>query len=68
MKKPVNIKLLDIRKSLNLLQREVAEKAGISREYYTQIETGERVPSLPVASKISEALGLSLDDFFSFLG
>ncbi len=59
-----NVRLVDIRKSSNLLQREVAEKANISREHYTQIESGVRKPSLQVAVDLAKALDIPLEEFF----
>ena len=40
---------------------QLASKAGISRPYLTQIETGKREPMFPVMAKIARALDVSLD-------
>lgn len=50
----------------NLTQQEVADKAGISRVHYTQIENGShnKNPSLDVAIKIKKALQYHDDDLF----
>ena len=53
-----------IRINQNLSHKEVAEKAQISRVFYTQIENGNRTPSMKVAKRLADAFGLSLDDFF----
>jgi len=37
---------------------------GISRSYYSQIETGDKQPSLQVALRIKQALGYYGDDIF----
>jgi len=57
-------KLAKIRTEKGMVQKDVALKAGVSRAFYTQVETGVRVPSLPIAKSIADALGISLDTFF----
>lgn len=44
-----------------MTQAELAEKAGISRNYLTEIETGVKNGSVSAIKKLSEALGVSLD-------
>ena len=45
-----------------LTQRELAEAAGISKPYLSQIESGKRSGTTEVLSAIANALDLSLDD------
>ena len=40
----------------NMTQKEIAEKVGIARNTYTNIELGVKNPSLNVALKIKEVL------------
>lgn len=49
-----------------LTQKELADKVGISRVHYTQIEkaSNNKNPSLEVALKIKTALDYSNDDLF----
>lgn len=56
--------LMGLRNAKGLTQSEVAEIAGISRSYYTQIETGTRNPTGETALKISKALGFKMEYFF----
>lgn len=49
--------LKEKRDEKGLVQRDVAEKVGISRQFYTLIETGARNPSTKVAKKIATTLG-----------
>ncbi len=49
------------RKEQKLTQAKLAEKAGISRNYLTEIETGVKNGSVSAIKKLSEALGVSLD-------
>ena len=43
-------------------QQELAEAAGISKPYLSQIETGKRTGTTEVLSAIANALDLTLDD------
>jgi transcriptional regulator with XRE-family HTH domain len=56
-------KLKRFRMAKGLNQTEFAEKLGVDRSYYSQIENG-RVPSMALLEKIAEALGKNLKDFF----
>ncbi|WP_299417565.1 helix-turn-helix transcriptional regulator [uncultured Sulfitobacter sp.] len=56
------------RKKLNLSQEELSEKAGISRPYLSQIESGTRPGSVSVLEKIAGALGIEVKEFFSTPG
>ena len=47
--------LREARLALGLTQEEVARRAGIARNYYTEIERGA-TPSLGVALRIAEVL------------
>lgn len=48
----------------NVTQQEVAEAAGIQRSFYTQIETGERNPSVKTAKQIALVLNFDWTIFF----
>lgn len=56
--------LLNARIERNLTQEEVAQKAGISRSAYTNIERGVKNPSFDVAVRIKKAVGRQNDDIF----
>lgn len=56
--------LVKARKELNLTQAEVAKFAGISRSAYSNIETGNRDPSVYVAKKIGKCLGFDWTLFY----
>jgi DNA-binding XRE family transcriptional regulator len=45
-----------------LTQQQVAEKAGISKPYLSQLETGQRKGTMEVLSAIARVLDLSLED------
>lgn len=56
--------LKDIRLKLDLTQEQVAERAGISRTFYTEIETGSKKPSIKTAKKIAQVLNFDWVIFF----
>ena len=50
--------LKKLREEKGMSQEDVARETGmISRCHYTNIENGDRAPSVPVAKKIAETLG-----------
>lgn len=62
------ITLQHLRSQLGLTQEAVAQKIGISRCFYTQLENGRRTPSLGVAAKLASFYGVNIDDIFLALG
>lgn len=50
------------RVELKMMQMEVAEKADISNNFYSNIERGNTKPSVETVFKICKALNLSLDE------
>ena len=60
--------LKNLRKENDLNLREMAELMGISRQYYSYIEKGERLPDLTFSMviKLSELFGISLNDIKDF--
>lgn len=57
-------KLKDLRVACGFSQYTFADALGVSRSHYSQIETGDKTPSLPLARKIKSILGYSNDDIF----
>lgn len=53
-----------IRAERNWSQGELAEKLGVSRQTINAIETGKYDPSLPLAFKIAQLVGLKIEDLF----
>lgn len=56
-------RLREYRKSKGMTQAELAEKAGISRSYYADIEKDYYNPSLETLKSISTALGVAPSAF-----
>lgn len=48
-----------------LTHEEVAKLIGITRQYYSMIENGTRTPSVPIAKRIGEILGVEWTIFFA---
>ncbi len=53
------------RKYRGMTQRELAEMAGITKAYLSQIETGKRTGTTDILTKLARALGLTLDEIVS---
>lgn len=56
--------LLHARKNAGMTQQELADASGIQRSYYGLIETGQRNPTLRIATKIAAALDTDLEHVF----
>ena len=56
--------LKDLRDERSLTQEELSKMAGISRSHYTQIEAGNKTPSIKVAQDIAEVLNFKWTLFF----
>jgi len=58
--------LKKIRETAGLSQSQVAEKAGITQNYYSYIESGQRGEKLPIqtAKKIAKALNFDWQKFY----
>ncbi len=52
----------------DLTQAELAEKAGVTRKSVNAIETGRMVPSVLLALKLANALGVTVDALFTLDG
>lgn len=46
-------------------QAELAERVGVSRNSINSIENGKFDPSLPLAFRIADAFGLTVEEVFS---
>jgi len=54
-------RLSALRKEKKISQQELAEKAGIHPNVLGRYERGEATPSVEMAAKLANALGISLD-------
>ncbi len=60
--------LIDLRKKYELTQKQVAQLAGISRSYYSEIEVGTKNPGGQTAKKIADVLDFNMVLFFEDKG
>jgi len=56
-----------LRRSRGLTQDGCAQVLGISRSYYSQLESGARRWSLDLAGKMADVLQISLEEFFDIV-
>ena len=56
--------LKQFRKEKGISQTKLASMVGLKQTTISQYEKGSRKPDLTKAKKLSDALGISLDDFF----
>ena len=49
-----------------MTQQQLADKAGVTRQTIIAIEAGKYSPSLALAFRIADALGVSIQDVFRY--
>lgn len=59
-------RIREIRKSQGLSQEKLAERAGISAQYVSNIERGKENPTLDLLLRLAEALRVSLAQMCDF--
>lgn len=60
----MNNRLRPLRAERNWSQSDLAERLGVSRQSVNAIETGKYDPSLPLAFRVAELFGLSIEQVF----
>jgi transcriptional regulator with XRE-family HTH domain len=58
----VGTRIRALRQERGLLQKQLAEKAGLTASMMSQIESGRLTPTLPTLGKIAGAFGISVPD------
>ena len=58
-------RLRDFRGERGWSQQDLAERLGVSRQSVNAIETGRYDPSLPLAFRIAELFGLTIEQVFT---
>lgn len=58
-------KIEKLRRQKDITQEELAEKAGLHRAYFWDIENGRNI-SIKTAYKIARALNVSLSELFNY--
>ena len=52
--------MVDARNSINMTQKELSERTGISQADISKIENGTRNPSLKLLKRLAEGMGMTL--------
>lgn len=60
----MRVKLQKLREASGYTQVTMSAAVGVSRSHYSQIETGEKYPSLRLAMRIKHVLNYPGDDLF----
>ena len=60
----MNNRLRLLRAERNWTQQDLAQRLEVSRQSVNAIETGKYDPSLPLAFRIAELFGLSIEEVF----
>jgi len=67
IKKVVGDKIKDLRNGRSWSQEELADKANVSRSFMGEIERGQANATIESLEKITNALEITLEDFFKNL-
>lgn len=65
MKDHVAQEIRRLRRDRGLTQEELSERANVSQKFLSEMERARANPSLSVMSRVSNALGVSLAEFFA---
>ena len=60
----MRVKLQNLREACGFTQQTFSEAIGISRSHYSQIESGDKQPSLKTAIRIKQTLSYFDDNIF----
>lgn len=60
----MNTKIKELRKKSNLSQEDLALAVGTTRQTIISIESGKYIASLPLAYKIANYFGLTIEEVF----
>lgn len=58
----MNIRLKDIREARNISQDDIAKQIGVSQQFISRVERGNKSISLDLAAEIADFLNVSLDE------
>ncbi len=60
-------RIIELRRNAHMTQENLAERADIDRVALANIETGRRRPTVTTIYKITEALGIKVEELFKGL-
>ncbi|MBR1528558.1 MAG: helix-turn-helix transcriptional regulator [Oscillospiraceae bacterium] len=58
----MDIRLKDIREARNMSQDDIAKQIGVSQQFISRVERGNKSISLDLAAEIADFLNVSLDE------
>jgi transcriptional regulator with XRE-family HTH domain len=61
----IGTRIKKLRKNKGMFQRELADKAGVSRVAIVNYERSERIPNVDILSRIAIALGVTVNDLIA---
>ena len=64
LKEKIGLRISELRKAKKLSQQKFANEADIERSFFTHIEKGRKNISVGTLQKVTNALGISIKDFF----
>ena len=66
IEKQVGKRIKELRKKLGISQEELSFRSGVHRTYIASLEVGKRNVTVSTLEKITNALEISLSEFFEF--
>jgi transcriptional regulator with XRE-family HTH domain len=67
VKQMIGTRIAELRNSKGFTQEQLAGKMEISSKYLSSIERGKENPTLDTFIKLSESLGVNIEDIFRFI-
>lgn len=67
VKQMIGMRIAELRNSKGFTQERLADKTEISSKYLSSIERGKENPTLDTLIKLSESLGVNIEDIFRFI-
>ena len=67
VKQLIGMHIAELRNGKGLTQEQLAGKMEISSKYLSSIERGKENPTLDTLIKLSESLGVNIEDIFRFI-
>ena len=58
--------LVELRKSHDFSQEELADMIGVSRQTLSKYETGESLPDIEKCKRLADVFGVTIDDLISY--
>lgn len=65
LKEKIGLRITELRKAKKLSQQKFANEADIERSFFTHIEKGRKNISIGTLEKVTNALSISLKEFFN---